>query len=159
MIDVKEFSVFIVFSVIAVFSVFVDMITGIIAARYEGHSIRSLKFGLTINKILAQVLYFILPVVVIKYIYNESWLRILLLIPIILTILREYISIGENMGRRYNGKMPYLFKLLDKIFDIFENKFFKVIERKIDSKFNIIPDEFGSEHSDEQQKETHQDEP
>jgi hypothetical protein len=45
----------------------------------------------------------------------------------IILVFREYISIGENIQKRF-GKKPYIFNLAEKIADIIERTLLKKIE-------------------------------
>ena len=58
-----------------------------------------------------------------KYLYD-----IIIIIPLILLSLREYVSIGENLERKYNKK-PYLFSLADKIFKLLESDFLNKLKK------------------------------
>ena len=44
------------------------------------------------------------------------------IVPLVLIALREFVSIGENIERRY-GIKPYIFTLIEKMFDIIQLKF------------------------------------
>lgn len=56
--------------------------------------------------------------------YMHTTYEVITTIPLVLVTLREYISIGENIERRFNKKL-YIFTLVEKIFEILEGKFFK----------------------------------
>lgn len=58
-------------------------------------------------------------------IFNTTY-AIITTVPLILVTLREYISIGENIERKY-GKKPYIFILVEKIFDALQLKFINKI--------------------------------
>lgn len=104
-----------------------DLILGIIASRHEGNRIQSSKFDITIGKFFGLFLYFVLSLFVI-IIFSAKYLALVFTFgPLILTILKEYISIGENLERKL-GKKIYMFLIIEKVFDILELKFFKTID-------------------------------
>lgn len=114
----------------------VDFFTGLIASRYEGHVYESQKVAFTFYKIFSYFFFFWIVWEVNKAIPEESTLvynqgRIFLsfirTFVFIILCLREYISIGENIQRRF-GKKPYIFTLVEKLTELVENKFIKKIE-------------------------------
>lgn len=120
-----------VFLCISYVFIMVDLITGVIAQLYLGRKLASIKWGVTVNKFLALAMYSMFAMMIVLFVVNDSWLNWVLFAPIIFAILREYISIGENMATRFNGKKPYIFTLLDKVFGILEKGFIQAIERKL----------------------------
>lgn len=106
-----------------------DFITGIIASRYEGGRIQSTKWGITIGKLFGVLLYYLMAFVIVSLISDNYFTLTILFGPILLTILKEYISIGENFERVFRKK-AYMFTIIDRIFDILEKKFFKTLEDK-----------------------------
>jgi phage-related holin len=111
----------------------VDFITGIIASKKEGKDIKSNSWGKTINKLIGVYLYAILATFIFLFFSVNYVVLTLIFTPLVLSLLKEYISIGENMERRFGNK-PYLFKIVDKIFDLLESKFFKNLEHYINGK-------------------------
>ena len=124
----------------------IDFLTGVIASRHEGNKIESSKLSFTFFKILMYFLCFWILYQINKEIeirmddMNNKYLDMLYIsaqasvgfirsFVFILVSMREYISIGENIERRYNKKI-YIFSLFEKMFDILENKFFKKLENK-----------------------------
>lgn len=120
-----------VFLCISYIFIMVDLVTGVIAQLHLGRKLASIKWGVTVNKFLALAMYSMFAMMIVLFVANDSWLNWVLFAPIIFAILREYISIGENMATRFNGKKPYIFTLLDKVFGILEKGFIQAIERKL----------------------------
>ena len=120
-----------VFLCISYIFIMVDLITGVIAQLHLGRKLASIKWGVTVNKFLALAMYSMFAMMIVLFVANDSWLNWVLFAPIIFAILREYLSIGENMATRFNGKKPYIFTLLDKVFGILEKGFIQAIERKL----------------------------
>ena len=120
-----------VFLCISYIFIMVDLVTGVIAQLHLGRKLASIKWGVTVNKFLALAMYSMFAMMIVLFVANDSWLNWVLFTPIIFAILREYISIGENMATRFNGKKPYIFTLLDKVFGILEKGFIQAIERKL----------------------------
>jgi len=120
----------------------VDFWTGVMASRFEelkairegnkkeayDKKFNSRKITFTFFKFLMLFLWIWLADIIgtkfedLKYM-NTTY-EIITTIPLVLVTLREYISIGENIERRFN-KSLYIFKLVEKIFEILEGKFFK----------------------------------
>lgn len=114
-----------------------DFFSGVVASRHEASlaenerelarkKFKSSKITFTFLKFVMLFLWIWLEESVsdrIKHIeiLNSSY-ELVRSIPIILIALREYVSIGENIERKYNMK-PYMFSLADKIFEILELKF------------------------------------
>ena len=120
-----------IFLCISYIFIMVDLVTGVIAQLHLGRKLASIKWGVTVNKFLALAMYSMFAMMIVLFVANDSWLNWVLFAPIIFAILREYISIGENMATRFNGKKPYIFTLLDKVFGILEKGFIQAIERKL----------------------------
>lgn len=108
-----------------------DLIVGIIAARHKGEKIVSDKWGTTIGKFLGVMMYSVLAVLLLVSMDNSFVLYTVLYTPLVLSALKEYISIGNNLEKRFDGKKPYIFSLVDKIFELLEFKFFNTLERKL----------------------------
>lgn len=108
---------------------FADFITGVIG-RPEGERIQSSKISNTLGKYFGIMLYFMMASVLILILSANYFVLVLLFGPLILNILKEYISIGENIEKK-SGKKPYIFGIVDKLFEMIETRFFKGIEKKI----------------------------
>lgn len=128
------------FTLVACLFIIIDMFIGIFVSIRKKKRIMSSKLGVTTMKILAQLLYVFLASLVFVFISSSLFTKIVLIIPVVLYILKEYISIGENIAIYFNGKTPYLFQLLDKIFYILERLFFSIFKRWVE-KLSIHPDE------------------
>lgn len=59
--------------------------------------------------------------------YLNTLYEVIAIVPLVLVVLREYISVGENFERRFGSK-PYIFTLVEKIFEAIQFKFIKKIE-------------------------------
>jgi hypothetical protein len=112
-----------------------DFFTGIIAAKHLGEEIRSDKLSYTFYKAFSYVIFFwILQDIDKMIVRNEGWIytqgeftnAVIRNFIFVILILREFISIGENLQKRF-GTKPYIFVLANKITDIIENKFIKKI--------------------------------
>jgi len=124
-----------------------DSLTGISASKHEGEKIQSGKLQFTFYKFLLSFLFFWIMseisknitgrISVVKSEYllmfyktaNEVF-EIVTYSILTLLMFREWLSIGENIERRYKKKY-YLFTLVDKIFDILEKKLFSWIDESI----------------------------
>lgn len=128
-IDEVVFSLLILTSLVCLASIFIiaDMVTGIIASLKEGSNLNSNDFGTTVGKFFGLCLFYCIGAVLITLVSGVEHVDVLVFIPVILTTLKEYISIGENLERRL-GKEIYIFTLVTKTFNLIENKFFKIIE-------------------------------
>jgi hypothetical protein len=113
-----------------------DLVTGIVASRHVGEQIQSTKLVYTFYKVLMYFLFFwtvseiqrIVPVGD-SFIYQQAQHVLGFtrgFIFIILT-LREYISVGENIEKRF-GKKPYIFTLTEKLAELIEAKVVRKIE-------------------------------
>lgn len=125
--------------------IILDSFTGIIASRHEGHKVESGKLFFTFFKFLSAFLFFwLLDEVQCKlglkiqvsgsylksfYTGAKETLEIVTYSIFLLLSLREWISIGENIERRYN-KTFYLFQIVEKLFDLVEKKLIKWFENK-----------------------------
>lgn len=136
----KPISLLVLLSILFV----VDFWTGVSASRHEAKisddlkvkeekKFKSSKITFTFFKFMMLFIWIwleesvsdrISQVESISYVYN-----ILRNVPIILIALREYVSIGENIERKYGNK-PYMFSLAEKIFEILEFKFLKNLKGK-----------------------------
>lgn len=114
---------------LSVLFMFADFVTGIIASRNKGEKIESGKWGVTIGKFFGLILYLCLAALLLAVMPSNYIILSIVFIPLILTILKEFISVGENIEKLYNKK-PYLFTVIDRIFDILEMKFFKSLSNK-----------------------------
>lgn len=116
--------------------VLLDFFTGVQAAKYKREPIVSGKLSYTFHKLLVYLLFFWL----INEIYDllnpysgfgkDQGVILLSLIRyfvFILLSLREFISIGENIEKRF-GKKPGIFNIAEKIADLIELKIMKKIE-------------------------------
>jgi len=123
-----------------------DSFTGIVASRHEGEKVQSGKLMFTFYKFLMSFFFFWLlnelqeklniKIKNVKSEYLELFykgskeiIEIISYSVFILLTLREWLSIGENIERRYKKKF-YLFEIVEKIFDIVENKLIKWLENK-----------------------------
>jgi hypothetical protein len=113
-----------------------DFFTGIIAAKHLKQEIRSDKISYTFYKAFSYVIFFWILEDIDKMITrNEGWIytqgeftnSVIRNFIFVILILREFISIGENLEKRF-GTKPYIFILANKVTDIVENKFIKKIE-------------------------------
>ena len=125
-------TIFLIFVVLTGLFVMFDLITGIVAARYKGDAISSQKWGVTIGKFVGLTLYSVVAVAILLLIPDNYIVLVLVFGPLILTLLKEYISIGENFEKRF-GKKSYMFSVLDRMFDIMELKFFQKMENRLSS--------------------------
>lgn len=116
---------------LVIFMTLVDMITGVIASMHKGCEICSIKWGATINKLIAEIIYTFIALVIVVSLDEYMLVRAIVVIPIILNILREYISIGENLKVRYPDRGLYMFMLIEKMFLLLEKGFFKFLEIKV----------------------------
>tara|TARA_R110000851_G_scaffold314588_1_gene476688 strand:+ start:1471 stop:2028 length:558 start_codon:yes stop_codon:yes gene_type:complete len=120
-----------------------DFLTGIAASRHEENKaitieeqndkkFKSSKITFTFFKFLMLFLWVWLADSIGDKIENVNSLKylydIIIIIPLILLSLREYVSIGENLERKYNKK-PYLFSLADKIFKLLESDFLNKLKK------------------------------
>lgn len=121
-----------------------DFFSGVVASRYEAKNakteeelelkkFKSSRITFTFLKFLMLFLWIWLEESVSERIKDVEYLsnayELIRTIPIILIALREYVSIGENIQRRYKSK-PYMFTLADKIFEILELKFLEKLGGK-----------------------------
>lgn len=134
------------------FFIIVDWWTGSVAADkrskiakmeddtegYEKHRLKSSKVTFTIFKFISLYLWLMLSYGVTRVAINNGFiidevnapitfglgtiLRIFSIVPIVLFCFREFVSIGENIKSIY-GKVPYLFILAEKIFEILQFNF------------------------------------
>lgn len=116
--------------------VLVDFFTGVQAAKFKREQIVSGKLSYTFHKLLVYLLFFWLinEIHGLLMPYNglgkDQGLVVLSLIRyfvFILLSLREFISIGENIEKRF-GKKPAIFNIAEKIADLIEMKIIKKIE-------------------------------
>lgn len=104
---------------------------------YEKYKIKSTKVSFTIFKFISLYLWLLLSHGVTRAAINNGFtegtlepgftglgfiLRIFTVVPVLLFGFREFISIGENIKNLY-GKVPYLFTLAEKVFDLLQLKF------------------------------------
>jgi hypothetical protein len=125
------------FGVLFIALIIIDLFTGIIASRHVNNEpIKSAKLALTFYKALMYALFFwilweIKKIVSVQdnwmYIQGEHFVTFIRNFVFIILVLREYISIGENIEKRFGSK-PYIFTLAEKLFDIIERKIIKKIE-------------------------------
>lgn len=118
----------VIFTMVHVILVVVDMITGISLSLHYKHSISSKLWGRTVAKVTGAVLYLMLVILFLDYLFTLDWGFWIVIIPIVLACLKEYISIGENLMLRFGDK-PYIFRLVDLLFKIIETVFFSWVQR------------------------------
>ena len=125
--------------------IILDSFTGIIASRHEGNKVESGKLFFTFFKFLTAFLFFWLlhevqSKISINIKVNNGYLKtfylgvretleIITYSIFVLLSFREWISIGENIERRFKKKF-YLFQIVEKLFDIVEKKLIKWFEDK-----------------------------
>lgn len=125
--------------------IIIDNFTGILASRHEGNKIESSRLFFTFFKFLSAFLFFWLlhemqsklgfkishhkGFVKSFYIGISEVLEVVTYSIFLLLSFREWISIGENIERRFNKKF-YLFQIVEKLFDIVEKRFIKWFEDK-----------------------------
>jgi hypothetical protein len=112
-----------------------DFTTGIIASRHLKQEISSTKMSYTFWKILFYVLFFFIMYNLKKdlekqdyWIYDhvKDLINIFSLTIFTILVLREYVSIGENIHKTF-GKKPELFTLVDRIANTIENNLIRKI--------------------------------
>ena len=123
---------------IAGFFIIVDLIFGIIAAKTRKEKITSEAFGKTVAKFTAIVLYIMLALFTLFVHYN-LFVASIIYTPLVLSILKEYISIGENIFI-VTGTKYYMFILVDNMFEILQLRFINKIKKGGDT-FPPIDDE------------------
>jgi len=102
----------------------VDLLIGVLGNKISNNeTVESHKWGYSVGKYFGLILYFLISFTLLMIIPNKSILYLLLYMPLILSMLREYISIGENI-KKTTGKTPYLFTLIDELFILIQKKFF-----------------------------------
>lgn len=108
-----------------------DFVTGVAASRSEGENVKSSKITYTIAKFLALGAWICISYQIQCSLGESQWVQFLVsaiaTFPLVLMTLREFISIGENIERRHGNK-PYIFRLVEKIFDAVEALLLKRIE-------------------------------
>jgi hypothetical protein len=124
--------------------VFFDSITGIFASKYEGGKIESGKLMFTFYKLLFSFFFFwLLDSLNVKidekmasldgsfmmYFFRgcKEGISVVTYSVFTLLALREWLSIGENIEKRFNKKL-YLFSIVEKIFDIIEKKLLRWLD-------------------------------
>lgn len=116
--------------------VIADFVTGVLAAKYKGEQIISGKLSYTFHKLLMYVFFFWLINEVHRLLYPyqgigkdqaEIVVSLIRYFVFILLTLREFISIGENIEKRFSKK-PQIFNIAEKIADLIELKIMKKIE-------------------------------
>lgn len=143
----------------------IDLFTGITASKYEGNKVESGRLVYTFYKFLATFLFFWLldtfqtklgfkiahtSSEYVEYFYKaiKESIEIVSYSVFGLLCLREWISIGENIERRFKKKF-YLFNIVERMFDIVEDKLLKYlggtklckkVEETVIEEVNIIED-------------------
>lgn len=127
-----------------------DFWTGLRASQKEGEPIKSEKLVYTFFKFLSSFAFFLIIFEVDKIIRNANinspWFSMVLSqaeylvsfvrsFVFIILISREFISVGENIERKF-GQKPYIFILVEKIAVQIELKLIKKIEQS-----DLCPDE------------------
>ena len=111
----------------------------------EDSRIQSNKITFTFFKFIMLFLWIWIAFMIESKLGNIEWLVVIYqsitTIPLVLVSLREYISIGENIKKRY-GKMPYIFSFAEKLFDLLQGKFFKSAEIDNTKNENIDFDDY-----------------
>lgn len=138
------------FLILASILIVIDFLTGAVASRFENRIhgkrdwFKSQNVSYTVYKFLSIFLLLWLTDEVHKnleyliattekgftksfYISSSGFLSIARATVFFLICGREFVSIGENIERRF-GKKPYLFQLFGKLLDIIEIKFMRKIE-------------------------------
>lgn len=110
------------------FLIVMDFLTGIMASQKK-ENYRGIESGKITYTILKFVMFFVWLWMAYQIKHQTegiSWFEPILsavtLFPIFLINLREFVSIGENIETTFGNK-PYIFRLIDKIFEALE-KFF-----------------------------------
>jgi hypothetical protein len=112
-----------------------DFTTGIIASRHLKQEISSTKMSYTFWKILFYVLFFFIMYNLKKdlekqdyWIYDhvKDLINIFSLTIFTILVLREYVSIGENIHKTF-GKKPEIFTLVDRIANTIEDNLIRKI--------------------------------
>lgn len=116
--------------------IIIDLITGVMAAKKRGEVIKSKKWGITVTKSFGSLLYLVVALFILIIAPNNYVTQILIFAAPVLTLLKEYISIGENLEAIY-GKKSYMFTLVDKLFMLLELKLFKMFEKKVEEKEEV----------------------
>ena len=106
-----------------------DLVLGITASKklpdYKG--IESEKISYTIIKFIVFFIWIVLSSIIKDQYKDVEWFQYIIssivTFPLILIMLREFVSMGEKIEIIY-GKKPYIFSLVDRLFDVIENKFF-----------------------------------
>lgn len=115
----------------------VDLITRVLVLRDKERQlnkkiIKSKPIGKTIAKMVAFLVYMLIVVSALFTFNLYNAIVMLLLFPGFLAMIREYISIGENLHEK-TGKPIYLFELADKIFILVEKKFYSNLNKKMNN--------------------------
>lgn len=110
-----------------------DFATGIWAAKHDKEKMEESKLSFTFYKAFSYVIFFWILVDIDKMLIgNEGWVyqqgvvtnAVIRNFIFIILILREFISIGENIEKRF-GRKPYIFVLANKITEIVEKQLIK----------------------------------
>lgn len=109
--------------------VVIDLVTGVVSSKRKGSFITSKQWGLSVTKSFGSFLYLVLSTFILLIVPGNYVTHTLVFGPPILTMLKEYISIGENLEVIY-GKKSYMFTLVDRLFELLELRFFKAVEKK-----------------------------
>jgi len=120
-------ALFVIVFIIHVF-MWIDFVTGVTASKKKGNVITSEKWGMTVSKCFGVFLYMIFSVFIMLMMPDNYIVLSIVFGPFTLTLLKEYISIGENLSVIYGSK-SYMFTVVDKLFDLMELRFFKIFAR------------------------------
>ena len=114
-----------------VFVVF-DLLSGITASKAKDRkkNIESRLLVKSVSKFIGITIYYFMGAVVLITIDNSVITVTIIYGPLMLSLLREYISIGENIEVLI-GYKPYMFTIIDKVFNIAENKYFETLRNKV----------------------------
>lgn len=126
--NLVEYKILVSLFILTNIFVFIDFILGIFASKSRKEVISSKKWGQTVSKILGIVLYMSFGLTLLYITKFDNNIFVIINTGIILTIFKEYISIGENIEAVFEKK-PYIFYLVDKIFELVEDKFFNFFKK------------------------------
>ena len=112
-----------------------DFVTGLIAATYRKEEISSTKISYTFWKIFFYVVFFWIMYLIKRDLERQDYwvyeqlkhgINVFSLTTFTILVLREYVSVGENVQKRF-GKKPELFRLVDRIANTIEDRLIKKI--------------------------------
>lgn len=135
--DTNIFGVSVIFVALVLALMVIDWFLGTYASvRTKGEKFDQKKIGYTIMKFTIFIIWLFAITRVIRELEHYSWavdlLSFIHIFVIVLIMLREFVSIGDNTKTIW-GVKPYIFVLLDSIFSILEKLFKSKLEKKIDN--------------------------